>query len=59
MKYGNNNNLHSTRNSIGSTMENAFIINFNNLIDFGILIQHVKVVRNQILLLFERHPSRN
>jgi len=40
-------------------MENTIIINFNNLLDFGILIQHVKVVGNQILLQIERHPSGN
>jgi len=34
--------LHSTRKSIGSTMENTIIINFNNFFDFDFLIQHVK-----------------
>jgi len=45
--YGNNKLLHSTIKSIGSTIENTIIINFNNLIDFGIYIQYAKVVGNQ------------
>jgi len=41
-------------------MENTIFINFNNLLEFGRLIQHaVKVVRNQIFLQIQMHPFGN
>jgi len=41
-------------------MENTIFINFNNLLEFGRLIQHaVKIVRNQIFLQIQMHPFGN